>query len=137
MRKSLTVAVAALTFGGAVAATAAPAQARPHGGYYGGGYNGGYYGHRHHGGNDAAIVAGVAGLAIGAALASGSHNRGYYNGGYYNSGYYGRSYAYDPYYGDRYYYSRPRYVYRTCESERWVWDPYIQDRVLVRSRYRC
>lgn len=125
MRKSLTVAMAALTFGGAIAATAAPAQARPHG-YY----NGGYYGGRHHHNGDAAIVAGVAGLALGAALAS--NNRGYYNGGYYS-----RGYAYDPYYGDRYYYSRPRYVYRTCESERWVWDPYIEDRVLVRSRYRC
>lgn len=116
MRKSLTVAMAALTFGGAIAATAAPAQARPHG------YR---YDRHHHNNNDAAIVAGVAGLAIGAALA-GSNNRGYY----------GRSYAYDPYYGDRYY-ARPRYVYRTCESERWVWDPYIQERVLVRSRYRC
>jgi hypothetical protein len=124
MRKSLTVAMAALTFGGAIAATAAPAQARPHG------YYDGYYGRHRHGNSDAAIVAGVAGLALGAALAS--NNRGYYNGGYYS-----RSYAYDPYYGDRYYYSRPRYVYRTCESERWVWDPYIQDRVLVRSRYRC
>jgi len=123
MRKSLTVAMTALTFGGAIAATAAPAQARPHG-YY----DNRYYGHRH-GNSDAAIVAGVAGLAIGAALAS--NGRGYSNGGYYS-----RGYAYDPYYGDRYY-ARPRYVYRTCESERWVWDPYIQDRVLVRSRYRC
>lgn len=124
MRKSLTVAMAALTFGGAIAATAAPAQARPHG-YY----NNRYYGHHH--GNDAgvAVAAGVVGLALGAAIAS--NNRPYA----YNSGYYGRSYAYDPYYGDRYY--APRRVYRTCESERWVWDPYIQDRVLVRSRYRC
>ena len=126
MRKSLTVAMAALTFGGAIAATAAPAQARPHG-YY----NNGYYGGRHHG-NDAgvAVAAGVVGLALGAAIAN--NNRPYA----YNNGYYARGYAYDPYYGDRYY-ERPRYVYRTCESERWVWDPYIQDRVLVRSRYRC
>jgi hypothetical protein len=28
-------------------------------------------------------------------------------------------------------------VYRTCVSERWVWDPYIREDVLIRSRYRC
>ena len=125
MRKSLTVAMAALTFGGAIAATAAPAQARPHG-YY----NNGYYGHHH--GNDAgvAVAAGVVGLALGAAIASNGRPAGY-NNGYYG----GRAYAYDPYYGDRYY--APRYVQRTCESQRWVWDPYIQQRVLVRSAYRC
>ena len=131
MRKSLTVAMAALTFGGAVAASATPADARSRG-YYNG-YNGGYYGgdyHHHHSSTDAAIVAGVAGLAIGAALAS--SNRGYpSSGGYYRSGY-----AYDPYYGDRYY-AQPRYVYRTCVNERWVWDPYIREDVLIRSRYRC
>jgi len=123
MRKSLTVAMAALTFGGAIAATATPAQAQRHG-YYGGG---GYYGGHHHHGNDAgvAVAAGVVGLALGAAIAS--NNRPYA---------YNRGYAYDPYYGDRYY-SRPRYAYRTCETARWEWDPYIQDRVLVRSRYRC
>ena len=126
MRKSLTAAMAALTFGGAVAATAAPAQARPHG-YY----NDRYYGHHHGNRTGTAVAAGVVGLALGAAIAGSSHNRGYaYNNGYYSSGY-----AYDPYYGDRYY--APRRVYRTCESERWVWDPYIQDRVLVRNRYRC
>ena len=74
----------------------------------------------------------MVGLALGAAIASSKPNRGYA----YNNGYYASGYGYDPYYGDRYY-SRPRYAYRTCESERWVWDPYIQDRVLVRSRYRC
>ena len=125
MRKSLTAAMAALTFGGAVAATAAPAEARPHRGYYG---------HdRHHGSNaGAAVAAGVVGLALGAAIAGSNHNNGYYRGGYaYN----------DPYYGDRYYgrggYYRDRYEYRTCESSRWVWDPYIRERVLVRSRYAC
>jgi hypothetical protein len=123
MRKSLATALAALTFGGAVAATAAPAQARPHG-YY----NNHYYGHHHGNHTGTAVAAGVVGLALGAAIAGSNQNRGYA----YNTGY-----AYDPYYGDRYYYSRPRYAYRTCESARWVWDPYIQDRVLVRSRYRC
>jgi hypothetical protein len=124
MRKSLTVAMAALTLGGTIAATAAPAQARPHG-YY----NNGYYGHHH--GNDAgvAVAAGVVGLALGAAIASNNRPHAY------SSGYYAPSYASGPYYSERYY--EPRYVQRTCESERWVWDPYIQDRVLVRSRYRC
>jgi len=28
-------------------------------------------------------------------------------------------------------------VYRTCVSERWVWDPYLGEDVLVRNRYRC
>ncbi len=122
MRKSLAAAMAALTFGGAIAATAAPAQARPHG-YY----NGGYYNHHRGGNTGAAVAAGVVGLALGAAIAS--NNRPY------NNGYYSRGYAYDPYYGDRYY--APRYVERTCESSRWVWDPYIRERVLVRSRYAC
>ena len=132
MRKSLTVAMAALTFGGAVAATAAPAEARSHG-YYNG-YNGGYYGgggyHHHHNNTGAAVAAGVVGLALGAALASSNSNHGYYNSGY------SRSYAYAPYYGDSYY-AQPRYVYRTCVSERWVWDPYLGEDVLVRNRYRC
>lgn len=126
MRKSLAVAMAAITFGGAVAATAVPAQAQPRHYYR-------HYDRHHHGNNtDAAVAAGVVGLALGAALAS-SGNR--------HDGYYGRSYAYnDPYYGDRYYgggYYRERYAYRTCESSRWVWDPYIRERVLIRSRYAC
>jgi hypothetical protein len=138
MRKSLTTAMAALTFGGAIAATAAPAEARD---------RGNYYRHDRHGNNTgAAVAAGVVGLALGAALASSGNRRssGYYNNGYYsNDGYYGGGYAYnDPYYGDSYYgrgryYSEDRYAYRTCESSRWVWDPYIRERVLVRSTYRC
>ncbi len=123
MRKSLTAAMAALTFGGAIAATAAPAEARPHRGYYG---------HDRHRGNDAgvAVAAGVVGLALGAAIAN-SNDRGYRGGYAYN----------DPYYGDRYYgrrgYYRDSYAYRTCESSRWVWDPYIRERVLIRSHYAC
>jgi hypothetical protein len=115
----------ALTFGGAIAATATPAQAQR--GYY----NGGYYGHHHSNDAGVAVAAGVVGLALGAAIAS--NNRPYA----YNNGYYAHSYGNSPYYGDQYYYAQPRYVYRTCESARWVWDPYIQDQVLVRSRYRC
>jgi len=146
MRKILTATVAALTLGGAMVSTAAPAEARPYGygGYYhGGGYYGGhrYYGHHH--GNDAgvAIAAGVVGLALGAALASDSGHRGYYNSGYYNNGYYdggyyGRSYdrGYGYYDGGYGYYDRG---YTVCESRRWVWDPYIGRRVQIRSRYAC
>ena len=153
MRKILTAAVAALTLGGAVAATA-PAQARPYG------YS--RYYHRHND-NDAgvAIAAGVVGLALGAALASNSgrsyydrgyYGRGYYGRGYYGGDYYGRGYYGQPYYGGGYY-SRPYYGsgygysgrpygyydggYRVCTSKRWVYDPYLGRDVKVRSRYAC
>ena len=85
MKKSLTAAIAALTFGGAIAASAAPAQARD---YYG---DGQYYGQRRHGNSTGtAIAAGALGLALGAALSSANRNSrsGYYNNGssYYNNG---------------------------------------------------
>src|SRR4051794_30560986 len=104
MRKVLTAALAAITLGGAVAATAAPAQAQGyHHGGWGGGYRGGWYGGHHH--NDVAgpaIAAGVVGLALGAALASNSNHYasprygyapGYYDYGYAPS-YYGYGYGY-------------------------------------------
>jgi hypothetical protein len=124
MRKYLTAGLAALTFGAAVVGAAAPAEARPHdGGRY-------YYGHRHNN-SGAAIAAGVAGLALGAALASNSGHT-YYRGGYYRGGYYRGGYGYyDPGYDD---YDGG---YAVCESSRWVWDPYIGRRVLVRSHYAC
>jgi hypothetical protein len=113
MRKTLTAALAALTLGGAVSATAVTgADARPY--YHGGG---GYY--RHGGNGGAALVAGVAGLAIGAALAS-DHPRYYGGPGYY----YGPPAPY--YYGPA-----------TCYSTRWVWDPYIGRRVPQRVAYAC
>ena len=139
MRKLLTAAVAAITLGGAVCATAAPAEAGPHGygGYYGGG--GGYYGGHHHNDAGVAVAAGVVGLALGAALA-GNHgyygrgyNDGYYGGGYYGSGYYGGGYYGGGYYPG--YYGYPGY--RICESRHWIWDPYIGRRVLTTSRYAC
>jgi len=120
MRKTLAASLAALTFGGAVAAAAVPtaAEARPHG--YHGGY--GYGGHHYrHNDNGAAIVAGIAGLAIGAAIADSGRSHSYYRGGYG----YAPAYDYDEY--------RPR----ICESRRWTWDPYIGRRVLVTSRYEC
>ncbi|HEY2749837.1 hypothetical protein [Phenylobacterium sp.] len=122
MRKVLTAAMAAITLGGAVCATAAPAQARPHGySHYGH-----YYGHNNAG---AAVAAGVVGLALGAAIAS---NHGYYNRGYYG-GYYGAGYY--PAYSYGYAYAPP--AYRVCESTRWVWDPYIGRNVPVATRYAC
>ena len=102
MRKILTAAVAALSLMGGVAATATSAEARPYDRNY------------RHRGNDHgdAVVAGIAGLAIGAALASSNRDRGYYRDGrYYDRGY------------SRGYYAPPRYSYRNCRTVR-VWDPY-------------
>ncbi|MEO8115036.1 MAG: hypothetical protein ABI655_11680 [Phenylobacterium sp.] len=117
MRKSLAAVMAAITFGGAVAATALPAQAQR--------YERHYSRERHHG-NDAAgaaIAAGVLGLALGAAITSNRSNSYGPYGPYYDRGYSARGY-YEP-------------SYRVCESRRWEWDPYIGRRVLVRSRYAC
>jgi hypothetical protein len=84
------------------------------------------YNRRDRGGS--AIAAGVAGLAIGAALSSRNrYDRGYYGDGYYYDG---------PRYRDSYYsYDRP-YRYRGydrggCYTRR-VWDPYYGRRVRVR-----
>lgn len=69
-----------------------------------------YYG-RGHDNTDTAIIAGIAGLAIGAAIASSGRDRYYYRDGYrYRNGYY-----YDRGYYPRYSYSyryAPRYHYR-------------------------
>ena len=117
MRKVLTAALAAITLGGAVCATAASAEARDH-------YNGGrYYGGRHHDGSGAAVAAGVLGLALGAAIASDHGPRGYYDRGYYDRGYYPGYYGYGG--------------YRPCEFTPWGRDPYIGRRVPVVSRYAC
>jgi hypothetical protein len=115
MRKALTAAMAAITLGGAVCATATAADARP--------FHGGFHGGFHHGGRGgAAVAAGVVGLALGAAIASN-------HGPYYGGGYYGGPYAYG--YGYDYPY------YRTCVTTRWVWDPYVGHRVPVRQPYAC
>lgn len=117
MGKTLSAALAALTLAGGVLATSA-ADARPHG-YHGGGYyHGGryYYRDRHNG--DAALAAGVVGLALGAALASG--------GGH--SSYYYRDYPPPPRYYHRYY-GPPPYAYGYgyprggCRTQTY-WDPY-------------
>jgi hypothetical protein len=108
MRKYLAAGLAALTFAGTIAAGAASAQP-----YRSQPYRSRDYDRRHYRDDSgAAIAAGIAGLAVGAALANGG--RGSYSNGYY----YGPSrYAYEHYYGPRYY--GPRHC-RTRE----VWDSY-------------
>jgi hypothetical protein len=125
MRKFMTSALAAVTFAGAVAATATPAAADH--------YRRTYY--RSHRGSDAAaaaIVAGVAGLAIGSALSSNGGSRTYYRERYYDRPYYGRSY-----YGGSYYYDDDYYRPRICISRERVWDPYIGRRVVIQREYHC
>jgi hypothetical protein len=91
-----------------------------------------YYRDRHHRGGDAAgaaIVGGIIGLGLGAAIASSSNRDRYYDRGYYNAprGYYHNSYNsyYQPYYSNPYHYQR------RCWTER-RYDPYIGRRVRVR-----
>jgi len=103
-------------------------------------YRGDRYYHRGGNGTGTAVVAGIAGLAIGAALASNGRDRYYdrgYRGGYYDrgyNGYYDRGY-YPPrgYYRDRGYYRGGGY-YRDCRIER-RWDPYYGRGVPVRVCY--
>jgi opacity protein-like surface antigen len=120
MKKFLTTAVAAVTLAGAAAATATPAAAQHYRGGYGG-YHGYYGGHDHHDNAGPAIAAGVLGLALGAAIAS---NHSHY---YYDRPYYGGAYYDDGYYAPQ----------RVCVTTRWVWDPYIGQRVPMRERYPC
>lgn len=136
MRKFLVSAMAALTFGGALAAVSTPAQAERYYGRH-------HYRHHHHrgGGDDVAIAAaaGIAGLALGAALSDGSRTRssGYYSRSYpYRSDPYRGGYAYDPRY-DSYsggYYGRGE---RLCITRERVWDPYIGRHVRIERQYRC
>lgn len=134
MKKFLTGAMAAVTLAGSLAATSA--QAEP-------------YRYRRDNDNDAAaaaIVGGVVGLALGAAIAGNNNkDRGrYYDNGYYDNRYYGRSYYNQGYY-DRGYdrrYARPYaygygYAPRVCTSRERVYDPYIGRRVTVQRRYAC
>ena len=98
MRKILTAALAALTIGGAVTATATTADAAPFGGGhfgYHGGYGRGY-------GPGLAVGAGLLGLAVGASLAQPAYGYGpgYYGGPAYAYGAPCRvHYRFDPYTG--------------------------------------
>ena len=108
MRKVLTAGLAALTLGGAIAATAVPADAAPwHGGWHGG--YGGYHGGWHGGGAGWAVGAGLLGLAAGVAIADNSHPH---------------------------YYGGPGY-YASCIGQRRVWDPYYGGYVVRSFRYAC
>lgn len=118
--KILTATLAAATLAGSFAvATEANAQSRR---YYGGRY------YDRHDRTGAAVAAGIAGLALGAALSD--RGRGYSYGygygpsyGYYDGGYYAPRY-YGGYYEPRGYYGVPRYYGRgrACtfwEHDRW------------------
>lgn len=118
----MNVIVKKLGLGAALAATtlavAAPAEARR------------YYRDRGDDAAAAAALAGIAGLAIGAAIASDRRDR-YYDDYYYDYGpprrFYGPRYR-DPYRG---FYGPPRRFYRDCRVRR-VYDPYLGRRVRVR-----
>lgn len=112
MKKILIGALAGLTAAGALAA-AAPASARDW--HDGRGW--------HHDNGGAAVAAGIAGLAIGAAIAGNDH------------GYYGPA----PYYYDApppAYYAGPAYYsyYRGCHTE-WRWNGYWRHYERVRACY--
>jgi hypothetical protein len=105
------------------------------------------YRHRDRDNSGAVVAAGIAGLVIGAAVASSDRDRrGYYDRGY--SRPYDRPYGgyYDPryrgdqdYYRNRGYYPQNGYYWNQYESRGWrgctvrrVYDPYIGHRVKVR-----
>jgi hypothetical protein len=120
MRKAFTAAIAALTFGATALTATAPAVAAPHAGFHGGGFHGGFRGRGFHGGP---FFAGVAGLAIGAALADPY---------FYGPG----PYYYGPYGPGPYYYG-PGPGYGFCYSRARVWDPEIGRYVFERARVPC
>ena len=103
MRKIMATGLAAATLLGSLGVGSTASAQYRHGGDY-----------RHHDNSGAAVAAGIAGLAVGAAIASSSHPY-YYNGYYYDRPYYGYSYG-------------PR-----CRSYT-VWDPYAYAYVV---RRRC
>ena len=108
MRKIMTAAVAALTIGGALAASV-PASAQNH-------YDRGY----RHNDDGAAVAAGVAGLAIGAAIASGDRGPAPY---YYNA-------PPPAYYNGPAYYSYYGHCHTSCR-----WSPHWGRYVRVRGCY--
>jgi hypothetical protein len=105
MRKILTAALAALTIGGAVTATATTADAAPFGGWHHGG--------RGFGGAGVAVGAGLLGLAVGASLAHPAYGYGYGPG----------------------YYDGPAYAYGAPCRVHYRWDPYAGRSVPVERCY--
>ncbi|MGN6269413.1 MAG: hypothetical protein ACTHM0_05920 [Sphingomonas sp.] len=97
----------------AIGLGAAPAQAqRWHGGYHG-------YHHYHHGGRtSAALLGGLVGLGVGAAIASNNRDRYYYDDDYYAPPPPPTVYEY-------------RYDYRPRCWSQWRWDPYYGENVRV------
>jgi hypothetical protein len=121
MRKIVTAGLAALTLAGGAMATTSPATAQSwrgeHEGFRGGD-RGDFRGFRGRGDRDddggAALLAGVLGFGLGAALASPRYEyraRPHY---YEDDGYYG-----------------------VCYARERVWDPYIGQYVIERVRYAC
>jgi len=116
-----------LALGATALTAAAPAEAQRWGRGWGGGY-GGYY-HRDRGDAAAgALIGGIVGLGIGAAIASSNQPRYVDRGYYYNRGY-------DPYYAPPppppvYQYEYRSYAPR-CWTD-WRWDPYWGRNVQVR-----
>jgi len=103
----------------AIGMTAAPAQAQR-------------WHHHHHGDSTgAAIIGGIIGLGVGAAIASSNNNDRYYDRGYYNNGYYNNGYYDNGYYAQPGYYSYRRTYRPRCWTQ-WRWDPYYGEQVPVR-----
>jgi hypothetical protein len=113
MNKIVTGALAALTLGGAIAATTVPAEAQP---FRGGYSHGGGYGYRGPG-VGAAVGAGILGLAVGAAIA---HPAYAYPAYAYPAAPY---YAPGPYYGPAPYYA-PAYGYAPVYGYGYGYHPY-------------
>ncbi len=141
MRKFLTTALAAAMLAGPILAAATPASAdryRDHG----------YRHHRKDSDKAAiAVAAGIAGLALGAALSSRSNGRPTYGSGYSTRSYpYSNGYDYDPrddsyggeYYGRGYGYDDSyRRAPAVCTTTERVYDRYSGRRVMVERRYAC
>jgi hypothetical protein len=129
MTTILTKASLALALGATALTVAAPAEAQRYGG------------HRGHDNGGTAIIAGIAGLAIGAAIVSSSQHRGdrRYDDRRYDDRYDGRYEARDGYYDDGNGYRDDRYRddqyrdgrYGRCHVES-RWDRYSRERVMVR-----